>query len=427
MTFVFEGVEPREEQEVIEPSPEQKGFVFEGIEKPPVSEKIQRGGREIGRQIARTGARAFESIVGIPKELFQLLERGIRAGAEKITGREVPEFPITEVLFPGLKTAEEIRTLEKPVFREYLEPRTEKEKIVDEFTSLAAPLALPVVGFGSIPRALKAAAGGIALKHTAKAMNAPESVQNLMQFVGTFAGSKIPKFKTYEKALYQSADTLLPAAATTSAKPILKNIETLETFASKGLKTPAKKTILDTTQQLKNVLKEDKVKIKDLIELKKDLNEIINFEIPQGRKSLLKGLNRNVGKLIEDYGKRENPEFLKSYKSANQLHGELAQSYKTDEFFKGIKKLEDLGMAGAILTGHWKAVPAFFLAKGTTSFIQNLLTRPQIRKFYFKAIEEAVKHNKGGVIQAARNMNKAMEPFLKESFQGQEDRFEFID
>ena len=178
---------------------------------------------------------------------------------------------------------------------------------------------------------------------------------------------------------------------------------------------------------MKDILKEDKVKIEDLVELKKDLNEVINFEIPQGRKELLKSLNRNVGKTIKDYGKRENPEFLKSYKDANKLHGEIAQSVKTDAFFKNIKQLEDLGMAGAILTGNWKVLPGVLLAKGTTSLIQTLLTRPQIRKFYFKAIEEAAKNNKGGVIQATRDMNKAMKPFLRESFEGQEDRFEVID
>lgn len=396
-------------------------------EEPTVSEKIQREGREVGRQVARTGARAFESIVGAPKELFQLLEKGIRKGAQKLTGTEIPEFPISELVFPGLKTAEEIRGLEKEAFGEFLEPRTETEEIADEFTSLAAPLALPGVGFGSLPRALKAAAGGIALKHLAKSMDAPESVQNVMQFLGTFAGSKIPRFKDYEKALFQATEKLLPAEATAFTKPILKNVESLESFASRGIKTSSKQAILNVTEQMKDILKEDKVKIEDLVELKKDLNEVINFEIPQGRKELLKSLNRNVGKTIKDYGKRENPEFLKSYKDANKLHGEIAQSVKTDAFFKNIKQLEDLGMAGAILTGNWKVLPGVLLAKGTTSLIQTLLTRPQIRKFYFKAIEEAAKNNKGGVIQATRDMNKAMKPFLRESFEGQEDRFEVID
>jgi len=400
------GFVPLEKKEVVEKEiQETPDFGFVPLEKKPEELTIGQKGR---RHILRSLARAGESLMGLPGDIQQMASNLSKGLVKKVTGKDIPDVDFK--LFPNLKTTGEMRELLKTVAGDYLEPKGKVEEAADEIISLGSTLALPGIGFGSVPRALTAAATGTLLKEGAKSLNAPEGVQNFMQFVGTFAGSKgLGGFKKYRSNLYKTSEKLLNPGATTSAAPLHSTIKNLRKFSHEGIPTPAKKAILTTTRETEKLIRNNRITVKALTELKKDLNEIINYELPKGRQGVLKQLNNKAGQLIQDYGKKQNPEFLKAYNQANKFYSEFAQANKMHNFFKSLKQLENYGLAGAVLTGQFKALPAILGAKGITAITETILTKPELRKYYFKSLQAAAKNNKTGALHYARKLNEQLE------------------
>ena len=97
--------------------------------------------------------------------------------------------------------------------------------------------------------------------------------------------------------------------------------------------------LLVTGQPVKQrIIKE--ISVPALTNNKIALNEIIDYEVQGGAKQLLKGIVKEVDNTLVEYGKTQNPEFLKAFNSANAKFSKHAQTYRT-KFMKNLLKNED--------------------------------------------------------------------------------------
>ena len=85
--------------------------------------------------------------------------------------------------------------------------------------------------------------------------------------------------------------------------------------------------VLDTKGQLKNA------KVKDLMNNKTALNEIINYEVQGGQKKLLGNLVSELDEAIKTYGHKDK-EFLKNYATANKEFAEHAKTFRNNNINK---------------------------------------------------------------------------------------------
>lgn len=143
-------------------------------------------------------------------------------------------------------------------------------------------------------------------------------------------------------------ETLLKGEATDANKvrKVISNLENQvigEGFS--GLLDAQGNPIQGTSGRVQNV------RVRDLVGTVRELNDIINYEVQGGTKQLLKGVNAEIRKELEAYGKR-NPGFLKNYKEAQKSFGELAETFRKS---KDINRLI-LSDAPGTLTGVGNSV-----------------------------------------------------------------------
>ena len=120
-----------EQYELVDAQPEVNNAIEESL---PAS---------LGRNAARTVARAGESIVGLPADIAS----SIFNVASELTGGLIPpntyEKFQQESIFPWPKTSHQYReTVTKPLTGEYLEPKSGTEEGWDQIVDTAAPLLL---------------------------------------------------------------------------------------------------------------------------------------------------------------------------------------------------------------------------------------------------------------------------------------------
>lgn len=101
--------------------------------------------------------------------------------------------------------------------------------------------------------------------------------------------------------------------------------ETVETKAKPVLYGPSGQPI--TKESAKSTTQLKDAKVKDLINNKIALNDIINYEVQGGQKKLLIELKKELDRSIISHG-RENPGFAKNYINANKKFSEHAKMFR---------------------------------------------------------------------------------------------------
>lgn len=145
------------------------------------------------------------------------------------------------------------------------------------------------------------------------------------------------------KKLYQSADKALKEGASVVSTKLSQAIETLEKKLTPGkLKSGEQKAVIEALETLKKdiydaggILKFSDVK--NLMNNKLGLEDIINYEVQGGAKQLLKGVVAELDRAIISHGK-DNATFAKNYIMANKKFSDHAKTFRNREVAQMLKE-----------------------------------------------------------------------------------------
>ena len=135
------------------------------------------------------------------------------------------------------------------------------------------------------------------------------------------------------RELYKTAMGSLAEDAKVNSQALAKSIERIEKELAPGqIKSVEQQTVLNRINDLKKDIfdAEGNLKaasVKDLINNKIALNDIINYEVQGGTEQLLKGIVGDLDRAIISYG-RANPKFAKNYVEANKRFSQHAKTFR---------------------------------------------------------------------------------------------------
>jgi len=145
------------------------------------------------------------------------------------------------------------------------------------------------------------------------------------------------------KKLYQNADKALKEGASVVSTKLSQAIESLEKKLTPGkLKSGEQKAVIEALETLKKdiydaggILKFSDVK--NLMNNKLGLEDIINYEVQGGAKQLLKGVVAELDRAIISHGK-DNATFAKNYVMANKKFSDHAKTFRNREVTQMLKE-----------------------------------------------------------------------------------------
>lgn len=132
---------------------------------------------------------------------------------------------------------------------------------------------------------------------------------------------------------YSEATKALKEGAVVETRKLATAIENLEKELKPGsIKSTEQQIVLNTIEKLKKDIHtvEGKLKLADVKELMNNkiaLNDIINYEVQGGAKQLLKGVVAEIDRSIISHGKQNIP-FVRNYITANKKFSEHAKTFR---------------------------------------------------------------------------------------------------
>jgi hypothetical protein len=161
---------------------------------------------------------------------------------------------------------------------------------------------------------------------------------------GAVAEEAITQLKSIEQKatevysdFYNQSTKLLPDTAVSEqgiGKLILNHVDDLILKLGRGAGTPAKDTIRNRLVRLSNDWKQrfanGEIPIKDLIELKKDLNQIVKYEVKGGVDKMLNPLLNMSKNAIQRYGKTNQP-FAFRFNEAERHFANSAKNFRKNK------------------------------------------------------------------------------------------------
>lgn len=384
-------------------------------------------GSNIGRQVGRTGARVAETVLGAPRAFGEFLEsivpeKAVGALAGKIGLKEPVEkgfeFAKEHAAYKVFPTSQNVREVNKYLFGKNVEPKNEWERkaddLVGDFTALALPLP------GSKLKFLKPAIlalGGMAASEGIGAIGGTEKQKQYGKIGTILLGSLInPKgADKLKNELYDNASNSKPPDAKVNNKKLVDSLDDLEKVLKEGDPDAASKVkSLDLIKKIKSKSEGSEIKVSELEQFKKDINEYLPslFETFPGRahKTGRESAKRNVGNVsksidnaLSEYGKI-NPEWEAFYRPANEVHGAIASSKRARNWV--IKNMRSIGfpaLAGELGLYHFVSPSAAGIAAtgvgigagaiGATEVMSRVIKSPTLRKYYTNAITGALKED----------------------------------
>jgi hypothetical protein len=134
--------------------------------------------------------------------------------------------------------------------------------------------------------------------------------------------------------LYKNAEAALKENAVVDSRKVANAIEELEKNLKPGsIKSTEQQSVLNALEKVKKDLYAENgnlkmAKVKELMNDKIALNDIINYEVQGGSKKLLKNIVGELDRAIISHGK-ENVPFVRNYISANKKFSKHAKTFRT--------------------------------------------------------------------------------------------------
>ncbi len=373
---------------------------------------------EGSRHTARIASRVAETIGGIPGDIQSLIQSGIFAGLEKLTGHKASPEVREEARIKSERspTTSELKELSEKSTGGFTTPQGNIEKIGDEFASTLASLLGPM----KFRKALGVAIGSQSAKEGLKILGASEGTQEIgklgtMFLVSAMNPGGAMKFASeqYDKA------NKLARGASISAPQLEKDLSRLASDLKMGVTTSAKNVVLKPTEELLTKIQNGKIPVQELTAAKRDINTLMGDPaLLKRERNLLKDLGKSVDKAIKPFEKI-NPEFSKSYRPANEIYGAVMQGNKASNTIK--KYLGHKSILGALL-GESLLAPEYILptisgaagafgAAKSYDFITRVAKSPQLQKYYLKGLSAAAAND----IPSLRLYENKLEEHLQRS------------
>lgn len=323
--------------ELVESPEQQDGF----------KELISGAGRNVARQASNLATRA----VGLPGDVFSLVNEYIARPASKALGMQ--DVPYEETLLgKALPSTEFHRKGVEEFAGDYLKPQNEIEKFADDVIEDAALLFSPagkvaksgkvLAGAKQIPRNFYISLGANAFGEGVKQATGREDLGSLAK-AGSLGFLSLVNQQAAAKqvaSLYNKAEAAIPEGATASAKKMEAGLTKLKSKVLAGRPfsslAPSEKFVVEEADKVLPLIQNGEIDVKTAWALKRSLNENLSkaiYDIPyksrKGAKRLATQINGELSDTLKQYGKK-NQEFGRSFLPAEEAFGTLAQS----EFIK---------------------------------------------------------------------------------------------
>lgn len=395
--------------------------------------------KEVGRHAARTGSRAVEALAGLPSDIIQGAGIGAKAlekGAGKIREKIGLNPLVSEDRPKGLPGSSELKEFSRKTFGDIVMPQSETESFIDDIVSDAAVLAIPVKGKVPFLRSIGSAIAANAAGKGVEKLGVGETGQAAAK-IGTFFLSGLAgkgSVKKFWNNQYELADKAIPKGAKLEAFKLDRQLDKLGSELRKGgIKTPSQNFVEKPLRELKKTIRDGEMRVEDAIAAKKKINELRSglFEEVKGKggqkyaRTKINEIAKHLDDSIEKYG-RENPDFFKHYKAANEAYSGFQQSQKVSKWINRVIPFGKIGKAGGlILEAIFKpatlkaTLPALAAVKGG-ELITRMLKNPTLRSYYGNLLKDAVNENKVGVLRNLKSMEKEVQKNDPDLFSGLE-------
>lgn len=399
------------------------GDIFDQIDFTPQKSTL----KEVGRHAARTGSRIVESLAGLPSDILQTGQVAAR-GLEKVGGKireKVGLEPLKSQERPiGLPGSQELKEFSMKTFGDIVSPKSETESFIDDIVSDAAVLAIPVKGKIPFIRSIGSAIAANTAAKGAEKFGVGEAGQTAAK-LGTFFLSGLAgkgNVKKFWNNQYDLAGKAVPEGATLDAFKLDRKLDKLASELRKGgIETPSQKFVEKPLRDLQKIIFDGELNVEDAIAAKKKINELRSglFDEVKGKgaqkyaRTKINDIAKSLDETLEQYGK-ENPEFYKHYKAANEAYSGFQQSQKASNWIHKNIPFGKLGTLGTfVLEAIFKpaalkvTIPAAVGLKGA-ELMTRVMKNPTLRRYYGNLIKDAVNENKAGVFRNVKGIEKEL-------------------
>lgn len=404
----------------------------------------------IGRQLARTGSRAAETVGGMPRSITDLV--GALSSSTPFGSLAAPlinkgvEFG-RSILPSSEDIRENIGQLAQPG---YLEPQSSGEEIADTITEATTGLLLGRAKIPNMPASAKGALQSLAgvLKTTGKTAAAASSGQ-----LGKFLSKELGAGELGQELTNIGTTLLVGAGLDTNIRNAAKEVYTIrdnairegDSLASRpvwDMTRKVRKKFLDTgikgvkgKEEVRNVVSSlensigsnNRIKLEKLIPIKEQMNDAIR-SVPDGSKAQhwIREMYNEVSDSLKDPHITGNKVFSEAQKAADQLYTHVKGAQKINDWAKDIimskpflgtgtlgalyglatnpvGTIGKLGVAGAITGGAYGALQG-------THLMRSILSNESVRNEYMRMMKAAANQNTGQFIKSAERFNKITEP-----------------
>lgn len=390
----------------------------------PQPESSLQSALRIGTGLAST---ALKTAVDIPTNVAKTiggLGNITIAGANKLMNRlglAEQEYLETE-LIPKISKYT-IKPLEKALLPEnYTKPRGPGEKKAHEFVSDITALMTPLGASMKLGKAATVAGIGGLSKWAAQEIGLPKPAQEGIKLGSMLATSILGPsgIKDFMKNNYTVAEEALPQkGAFVAAHELEKNIKPLEKTFSHGDMTPSKLFMRDRIKSIKGKIKDNKINIKDVWELKRNINEHINeLTKPYGVEKQLPILSHALNKTLSEYGSH-NKAFGKAFNTAEDIFKGITKASPVNSFLQKHVNADKIGkITAGMLLGYISPQTTGSLIGSSLAIREGVKTferfknSPEIRKYYAKIVNSAAKKN----LPAMNKYVKEMDNYITDRY-----------
>ena len=271
-------------------------------------------GQFIGRNVAQHGARAAETVLGLPgsfKKAFQqslgmiIPEqlKDLRDTEEQAFGK--PEQGSVQELIMNPPTPGELRESVTPLVSEkltgkkdYLEPKGKGEAFAGDLTQDLTSFFLPGTGQMKLMTRIGAPIAGNLAKEGVKYLGGSESAAEKtklgVMMVTTLAGQSDPS--KFASQRIGEAKQMIPQGATAYVGNLANRLMPLYTRLTRGLKVPSKSRAIQGMQDLADQVKNNRIDLHSLMDARDNINEWISeaggWDVPTNtRDASIRNLN----------------------------------------------------------------------------------------------------------------------------------------